>query len=889
MDVCPTTILRKFEESEDDQSIDDRFKKSPASAKKSGYQTLPDGGEWSAEDDSDTPPLVRTQDDERRSLLGSANKQKPLTGSRMPVTLAQSSTLSTAISIKNLPLPLPAQAVDAATENSTGKLKPGNAGKPAISQRKKLRSEFEGSSLVSDSSEDDDSLPKVGKKLPERNPDAPPRFSSLPSNGLRPDPVSPYGDKAQLRAKAPKKATRPATPKELASLKAIFRERAMSDFKYNLKWNRFAALFDSDNLTHIDHRSKVEALMGYVEPICSKYTSAQEQQAYYDEVCRLFKLNFGELANEKLSKNSEDRNKLPTQEEKDDHRNSELKNLMWKLTPNQRHGLRQQFKLLYGNSTLADDTNWMFFDTIIRSNEMNHDKQLILMEKIFSASKEERLNVRYSLQLEEHRLLTKEESENLKRVCKKRHDNFLYSRLPLLQVIIMEKNEVAFENYISTLYEQAEPKYHDRLLSSKCLTMGDKPEPNGESAFFTAGQWGTLRTVKHFLLHILRSETLSFEEKYYLGSAFRKDGVGAMHMIMAGGDIYRTMAFVMGVVAYLDNKADPFDAFHDELPNTITLGINTFYKTMHRLCEVLVMGRRADITRTFKTANGYTAAIDHGHKKFAKDFYNRIKHGYCYFTSDYRPGFCRYDEAKYDSTGELLPEAKAKQEEGRQVQIDQWETMLGWATPEKRQEMIAEKWNDYQKELMFQFEKYRILLAREIAIKEGRPINPEKTVSEIRAEAKKLQNAKENLEETENYYKALRTHAFMCYAERDQIVALDNRQDKILEARKKNLKPLRSVAKKLSPSPKKNQHAASAKPKKDPPYRRPAQHSPSIHLTYRGQLNADGSRNPDFARSPSGRLIGPLKFAKFKKTDAVPKPSPDKNGYVPVGDESEGG
>ncbi len=56
MDVCPTTILRKFEESEDDQSIDDRFKKSPASAKKSGYQTLPDGGEWSAEDDSDTPP-----------------------------------------------------------------------------------------------------------------------------------------------------------------------------------------------------------------------------------------------------------------------------------------------------------------------------------------------------------------------------------------------------------------------------------------------------------------------------------------------------------------------------------------------------------------------------------------------------------------------------------------------------------------------------------------------------------------------------------------------------------------------------------------------------------------------------------------------------------------
>jgi hypothetical protein len=917
MDSCSESP-RISEDSESFGSFNDKKESSSRSAgakakKSGGHGTVsPDGAERWGDDDEQTSPQLRARA-ERRSLLSSEAREHPAPLDTRPVPSARSSSLLSALpqngatTVKSKPSKSCATSslVSESPEQSDFPL---TAKKPLFSPKSLDRRKSERHQLLdsahssasdrnfdapSEQSQDGQHpLPnspvsyRVSQEKSKQS--VPPRSSSLAAkNSPQPRPGGVQAQAAETSLERspgkspPQKVRRLATPDELQELQSVMRDRAMSDYKDDPKINRFETLFTDERYAHISGKSKFKALKGYVNPIRSENTSEQEQQRYYREVSQLYILNYGEAGATRLAEKENQFDQFDTREEKENFRNEVLENLIWKLTPNQRHGLREEFKGLYGNSVLRDDTNWMFFDTIIRSYEMDEAAQRELMKEVFSASRETRLHKRDALRDRIHKHLTPTQRNNLKRVCKERHDRILYSRLPLFQVIIREKSIEAMKDYLDAVYLLTSSKHHFKYLSGRCISNERNQEKHGNAAFFNMVQWGTVEMMTTFLSYVLHSETISFENRFYLLSSYRLDDqISAFHMIMAAGDFRRARAFVHTITAYFDGQEDYFDAHLKTIPERKwRLAGHPRPSTNNDLCAQLLLAHAPAPERSLGRINAYTRAVDHGYEKCAKRFSDLISPMWRYFKCYERDQARKYNKIKNDANGKALPEFQRAREARIKRVEDGIAKDRAKMSPEERQKR-DDNYDRWWKGVLEQNAADRkILEDRKEAIEEGRPISAVKTVWERHME-------KEDVNDTI----ALRNHATLAYLERDMDVARDNRRIVANRKRKENPSPLLSAAKRLSSSFRANPPATTPTPEKRQKARMPHYHSPSIYITYGHEKNPDGSPKPRKPRTDNDLWLGEAEEKKKqKKQNWKVSLASEIRGYKEVGEHSEGG
>jgi hypothetical protein len=126
------------------------------------------------------------------------------------------------------------------------------------------------------------------------------------------------------------------------------------------------SLFGHQDYARYSMDSKCETLMGNTDHIYSGTVPAQEQCDYYEAVEQMYETGTPGPHCQGIDRRRGQVKKLVAGEERAALRNKLLRDMIWTLTPNQRDTLRQAFPLLYGDHTVADDINWLYFDTVIR-------------------------------------------------------------------------------------------------------------------------------------------------------------------------------------------------------------------------------------------------------------------------------------------------------------------------------------------------------------------------------------------------------------------------------------------------------------------------------------------------------------------------------------------
>jgi hypothetical protein len=921
-----------------------------------GYGSIsPDGAESSTDDDEKALPIVRVRN-ERQPLLNAENTLRAQAAPATSVLPARSPGLPATSS----PPDKSSSALKQALVDSP-KQRPATRQQPRESLRrtpkKKLSDSCVDSSLVSSSSEDErpSRFPKkilpthkrpdwrkpvdhhISDAVQRLNVDGSPSIPPAPSphdfmtikqvflpptrEGKKPVPESrhlkvlrKYAVEApfkRITSEGPVQSKkRPATTSELREIKSMMRERALNKYKATDGTNRFELLFTGKRYAHIDDRSKINGFFGDVRPIISKHTSDLQQTRYYNEVRRLYELNMSQEDRYLLVKKDGALNQLRTKEEKNNARFQDLEDFMWKLTPNQRHGLREKFQGLYGNSVLRDDTNWMFLDTIIRSYTMDDAEQRTLMNDISSAT-ENRLPIIHKLcnilaglstrkisslaELRLHKrdelcskiqgLLTQKQRDEIKRVCKERHNSILYSRLPLLQVIIMENNQEALEDYENAVLRFMHGSEFFRLFDCRSRTLGANPTFDGDGAFFTMAQFGSIDMMLHFLSFILTNVTLSGKEKLLILKSFRtSDDACAFHMVMAAGDYERAKAVLKHfnlLAQQLENwfgipeikrSGPPFTSFD-------------YSESTAEICATVISGMMDDLSRTTRITNGYTRAIEHGHIKCAKMFRRRLRYNWKFYLDGNRKTSTDYQKIKYKPNGEkfdkdLLKIAK-KAEKTKANNIKQ--KIRLYPDENKRKENLAKLEEKFRisdetsaKHLANQ---KRIKDNREKAIRNNRPISIERTQSEINKAGAEWTHAK-----------CIGAKAILTYTTMDDITGVFNRRELKKQKRKENPTPFQSAIKAVTPlfTPKDTGTPKSeTKPRRIPKYiARPEEFTPSKFIDNRLPKNSDGSPKPRIGAWEGERYE--LKKLKRQAKQGGSAPS-GSQGYAKFEDESEGG
>jgi hypothetical protein len=258
------------------------------------------------------------------------------------------------------------------------------------------------------------------------------------------------------------------------------------------------------------------------------------------------------------------------------------------------------------------------------------------VEKVLAAPKETRLEERERLLDIVHSRLSPAQRSTLKRVCKERYDRFMYSRLPLFQLIIREKNYAAMIDYVYAVHEYVPPKQRYRFLMARC--SNSQGIGHGDAAFFNIVQWGTPRMMRDFLLGILQVDWLTVRDKWRILSAFTThDRTSAFHMIMAAGDFDLAKVFVEAIITYLFDKDDFMDAFCPRPTGYIhATKTSIFDPTHYEMIAYLLAGLKHDVRRNYKGINAYTQALEHGHKKCTKKFHSYIKRMEDVFIKEFR-------------------------------------------------------------------------------------------------------------------------------------------------------------------------------------------------------------------------------------------------------------
>jgi hypothetical protein len=297
--------------------------------------------------------------------------------------------------------------------------------------------------------------------------------------------------------------------------------------------------------------------------------------------------------------------------------------MMWTLTPNQRDTLRQAFPLLYGDHTVADDINWLYFDTVVRLYSKSDLSQQKWMRSLTAASRETRIEARDKFMGIIHSRLSPAQRTELKNICKKRHDELLSSREPLLHTAIRTNNENAARAYVTNVLEFAPPEQRERLLLARSDTADGKE--TGEPAFFRLLHSGSQSMIMGSMAIILRSTQLTLEQKWNILDARRqKDNVSAFTMLMGMGDWPRIYTFVNMLTSW--NFEDFHDLKNPIAPMTIDIpGVVLATDVRTYLFKVMLMeGWRRNEWEYGARTTAYAQAMENGHKKCARKLFKLL-------------------------------------------------------------------------------------------------------------------------------------------------------------------------------------------------------------------------------------------------------------------------
>lgn len=869
MDSCPGSSASSSLVSEESDYGWDLCRKEKKSAKlgdvgpknSSGIGYIsPDGTEWSTDKVKHAKPRVHAQE-EARPLLHSASRQSVVREKRTQLASDPSSNLSAKSPPRTSSLPVSTQVAGRALERRPSTNSPFKADQHPKLENNKQSASSGASSHVSESSDQGDSLPTAKtsppKLLPRSSINA---ATASPQTKLVPAPaqsIRPKGTSNTVKSPAQNKK-RPATNEELHAMGWRLRKRAMNTYDADQfdddgqRKSRFDILFTDKGYEDFDDDSKHQALMGYVFPICSRDTSEQEQRRYSLEVSRLYALNKGQAGADRLNELERSLSEFKITDERERFRFKEIDNLVWQLTPNQRHGLREQFKGLYGNSVLRDDTNWMFFDTIIRLYTKDEKKQRGLMEKIFSASEETRLQERDELRDIIHDYLTPTQREYLKSVCKQRHDAIQYTRLPLFQMIIRENNDETIEDYISTVMRFTKPSLWVHFLTCRNLRMDPATEFQGESAFFSMVHWSSIETMSSFLQLILFNKYLTIKQKNRILTSHRiEDDITPFHMIMAAGDYKRARAVLREIINYFKHTPDWLDSKSKNPKLHINVDALSPDLSMYKLCIDLLAAAAPDETRLTNIINGYTRAFDSGHKKMAKRFKVAIQRQWLFLMDDDRWKIVGHNDI-YNLTKE--EDERRNAEILAELKIMRAQHLKEKYPDKKEREIANQKWEEGKKEFDAGVEiraaaaiaeQERVDKGREKAAKEGRRYTGEMTRWETFNVDMKIEYLEKKIQRA-NY-------VYYIY---DAEVGRENLMEAKRKKRKENPTPLKAAAKKVRSLFGDNQP--------EPPY------TPKMRTTYPG--NSPSPLVPDYKDyvsetndDGSPKLPPPEEFFGFEK------------------------
>jgi hypothetical protein len=383
------------------------------------------------------------------------------------------------------------------------------------------------------------------------------------------------------------------------------------------------SIFGHQDYAQYSMDSKCETLMGNTSHIYSGTVPVQEQRDYYEAVEQMYETSTPGPHRQEIDLLRGQLEKLVAGEEQTTLRNRLLRDMMWTLTPNQRDTLRQAFPLLYGDHTVADDINWLYFDTVIRLYSKSDLSQQKWMQSITAASKETRIEARDEFMGIIHSRLSPAQRNELKAICKKRHDDLLSSREPLLHTAIRTKNENAARAYVTNVLEFAPPEQRERLLLARSDTADGKE--TGDAAFFRLLHSGSESMIMGFVSVILRSTQLTLEQKWNILDARRpQDNVSAFTMLMGMGDWPRIRAFVHTLTGW------NFDDFHDLKnpiePMTVDIpGVALAKNVRTYLFKIMLLeGWRRKEWEYGARTTAYAVAMENGHKKCARRLFKLL-------------------------------------------------------------------------------------------------------------------------------------------------------------------------------------------------------------------------------------------------------------------------
>ena len=369
--------------------------------------------------------------------------------------------------------------------------------------------------------------------------------------------------------------------------------------------------------------SKIETLMGNTRHIYASTTPTTAQADYFDAVERLYRMNKAGPHGAQIDRRLGELAKTASGEEQTKLRNKVLRDMVWTLTPNQRDSLRLEFPLLYGDHTVADDINWLFFDTVMRLYSKDEREQAEMLEPVLAASRETRLDARDKLMGSIHSRLSAAQRNELKTICRKRHDALLSSREPLLHTAIRTNNIKAVRAYVTNILCYAPPAEMTRLLLARQDTAQGKE--TGDAAFFSLLQSASPKFIRHFMATILNFPELTIDQKFQILDARRlHDNVSAFTMLMGSGNWPRVEEFVNVLSSW------NFDDFHD-MENTYAPGrfempgvVKIFEGATYKFRVSLLKGWRRERWMRGEFTTAYAQAIMTGHKKCARKLFKKI-------------------------------------------------------------------------------------------------------------------------------------------------------------------------------------------------------------------------------------------------------------------------
>ena len=491
---------------------------------------------------------------------------------------------------------------------------------------------------------------------------APPRGSSLPRNTVncRNDqpPLAPDGVKQTGPTLRPNQHIGPTTPcarRSQASLHAMMREGAQAKDTSLHAIHQIKQLYTLDK--YEDMPNKEEIIFGKIKPIASYVMTSDENSEYLAKVFELYKVDADDTAVERMYKQFAIVEKFIRKDQIFEAGHLMAEFMFSKLTPNQRNQLRQEFPLLYWKTTLADDINWLFFDTIICSSTKDDNEQKEIMLKICDVPKRKwyfkrdriedepeklhKLDEKIRTQRQKtsdkitgkiYRNMSVAEKDKLRKICKARHDAVTTSRLPTFHLLIQQQDEKAMRLYIWNVLKYVPPEHRVRLLLARPDTA--KGKETGDASFFTLAYSGNEEMLATYVAEILKTDGLTPAQKYEVLRAVRlDDGISAFHMMMCKGDWPRVASFTNQIHSYTYSAHDYFDAYTNRGKGVIQYtarqkspGLN-----MNDMLSALLEAPVDDYRRFLYRRSAYTSAMEMGKTKCAKKFKKLVNHDEKFF------------------------------------------------------------------------------------------------------------------------------------------------------------------------------------------------------------------------------------------------------------------